>query len=307
MKNVLEINNISKFMGNKKIIDNLTFSVQEGEIFGFLGPNGAGKTTTIKMITGLITIDQGNILVNGFDIKKQFEKAISNIGGIIEGPDMYGYMSGLDNLKLYARMHGNVTKERILEVVKIVKLENRIKDKVKKYSLGMRQRLGVAQALLHNPKLLILDEPTNGLDPMGIKELRETLRGLTKEGISVLVSSHLLSEMELMCDRFCILDGGKLKDIKSISDIHNTTDKDFKTYLLDINKLDEASNILSKEFTTIHIETFENKLKINSSKDDIAKINKFLINKDFLVYEISLYSKSLEDEFIEQTESKQII
>lgn len=139
---------------------------------------------------------------------------MSEVGGIIESPDMYDYMSGMDNLKLYARMYGNISKERIQEVVRLVKLENRINDKVKKYSLGMRQRLGVAQALLHNPKLLILDEPTNGLDPMGIKELRETLRDLAKKGTSTLVSSHLLSEMELMCDRFCIIDQGKLKDIK---------------------------------------------------------------------------------------------
>ena len=139
---------------------------------------------------------------------------------------MYGYLSGYDNLKLYARMHGGISKKRIDEVVNLVKLGNRINDKVSKYSLGMRQRLGVAQALLHKPKLLILDEPTNGLDPMGIKELRQTLRELAQEdGLSVMVSSHLLSEMELMCDRFGIIDGGKMIDIKTIGDIKNNERK----------------------------------------------------------------------------------
>lgn len=307
MDSVLEIKNISKVMNNKKIIDNLSFTINKGEIFGFLGPNGAGKTTTIKMITGLIKIDSGEIIINGFNVKKDFEKAMSCVGGIIESPDMYGYMSGLDNLKLYARMHDNISKERINEVVKLVKLENRINDKVKRYSLGMRQRLGVAQALLHNPNLLILDEPTNGLDPMGIKELRETLRELTKKGTSVVVSSHLLSEMQLMCDRFCIIDEGKLKDIKSISDIRNKSKNDINSYIIDTENLKDAKVLLESEFMDIKIAIIDNKLRINTDRDIISKINKILVLKDFPVYEISAYSKSLEDEFIEQTESKQIM
>ena len=186
MKAVLELKNVSKIMGKTKLVDNISLQVNKGEIFGFLGPNGAGKTTTIKMITGLYSISEGEIFIDGKSVRKNFEKALASVGGIIENPEMYGYLSGRDNLKIYARMQGGISKERINEVINLVKLGNRIDDKVSKYSLGMRQRLGVAQALLHKPSLLILDEPTNGLDPMGIKELRETLRELAeKDGLSV--------------------------------------------------------------------------------------------------------------------------
>lgn len=216
METVLKLRDVTKVIDKATIVENINFDVQKGEIFGFLGPNGAGKTTTIKMITGLYKITNGEIFINGIDVRRDFEKALDGVGGIIENPEMYGYLSGIDNLKLYANMHDNVTKERIDEVVRLVKLEKRIHDKVKKYSLGMKQRLGLAQALLHKPKLLILDEPTNGLDPMGIKELREMLRKIAdEEGIGVLVSSHMLGEMELMCDRYGIIDDGKMIGIRN--------------------------------------------------------------------------------------------
>lgn len=307
MEAILQIKNISKTMNKKKIIDNLSFVVNKGEIFGFLGPNGAGKTTTIKMITGLMKSDCGEIFINGYNLKNDFEKAISEVGGIIESPDMYEYMSGMDNLKLYARMHENISKERIQEVVRLVKLENRINDKVKKYSLGMRQRLGVAQALLHNPKLLILDEPTNGLDPMGIKELRETLKDLAKKGTSTLVSSHLLSEMELMCDRFCIIDQGKLKDIKSLSEIKSKTFDDLSVFVVDTDNIQESKSIIESDFENVKVDVVDDKLRLTTDKEIMAGINKTLVLKGFKVYEISKYSKSLEDEFIEKTESKQIM
>jgi ABC-2 type transport system ATP-binding protein len=216
MKNepVISLRNVYKRIGRTTIIDDLTFDVPRGEIFGFLGPNGAGKTTTIRMIVGLMSITKGQILINGKNIKTEFEQAIRHVGAIVESPEMYKYLSGYQNLVHFARMVPGVTKERIDEVVSLVKLENRIHDKVKKYSLGMRQRLGVAQALLHRPALLILDEPTNGLDPEGIHELRDYLLHMTRtEGITVIVSSHLLSEMELMCDRVAILQHGKLIDV----------------------------------------------------------------------------------------------
>lgn len=306
MKPILELKKINKTINGKKIIDDISFTIEEGEIFGFLGPNGAGKTTTIKMITGLISIDSGEILIDGYNVKKEYEKALKNVGGIIENPDMYGYMTGFDNLKCYARMHDNISKERINEVVKLVKLENRINEKVKNYSLGMRQRLGVAQALLHKPKLLILDEPTNGLDPMGIKELRQNLRDLTKDGVSVVVSSHLLSEMELMCDRFCIIDGGKLKDIKLMSDINNSAQSEEHSYLIDVDNIENAKALIALNFKELEVSVYDDKIKISTNKNNIAQINKLLIRQDFNVYEISISSKTLEEEFIEQTESKQI-
>lgn len=200
--NVLfKVSHLNKTIGGRQILHDISFEAYAGEVFGFLGPNGAGKTTTIKIAVGMLSLDDGNIFINGTDIKKNFEKAMSNVGGIVENPEMYKYLTGMENLKQYARMRKGVTQERIDEVVKLVKLSNRINDKVSKYSLGMRQRLGVAQALLHRPKVLILDEPTNGLDPAGIKELRDILKETAhKENICVIVSSHLMSEMELMCD-----------------------------------------------------------------------------------------------------------
>ncbi len=298
---VLELKNVSKTLGKRKIVDNVSFAVNSGEIFGFLGPNGAGKTTTIKMITGLLSIDEGEVFINGSNVKNNFERALKHVGGIIENPEMYGYLSGRDNLEIYGRMHGKVSKERIDEVVKIVKLENRIDDKVKKYSLGMRQRLGVAQALLHKPKLLILDEPTNGLDPMGIKELRDNLRYLAeKEGLAVLVSSHLLSEMELMCDRFGIIDSGKIIDIKTLKDIKDNK-SDINTYSLDVNEVNKVIEIIKANDNNIIMEEYQGKLRLRCSREEIAKINRYLTEKDISVYEISIVSKTLEDEFMEIT------
>jgi len=306
MSKVLELKNVTKIMGNRKIVDNVSFEINSGEIFGFLGPNGAGKTTTIKMITGLLKIDEGDILISNNDVKKNFEKALSQVGGIIENPEMYGYLTGRTNLEIYGRMHGNISKERINEVIKLVKLENRINDKVKKYSLGMRQRLGVAQALLHNPKLLILDEPTNGLDPMRIKELRDTLRHLAeKEGLAVLVSSHLLSEMELMCDRVGIIDNGKIIDIKTLKDIKKQNIESLITYELEVSNYSLARKIIENDYNKISeeitVDFKENKILISCSRDEIANVNKALIMENILVYTIKPINNTLEDEFMKVT------
>lgn len=306
MSKVLELKNVTKIMGNRRIVDNVSFEVNSGEIFGFLGPNGAGKTTTIKMITGLLKIDEGDILISDNNVKKNFEKALSKVGGIIENPEMYGYLTGRTNLEIYSRMHGNISKERIDEVIKLVKLENRIDDKVKKYSLGMRQRLGVAQALLHNPKLLILDEPTNGLDPMGIKELRNTLRHLAeKDGLAVLVSSHLLSEMELMCDRVGIIDNGKIVDIKTLKDIKEQDISKEITYEVEVNNSNLAKEIIENTYKEkskeIIISYKENKILISCSHNEIANINKTLIMENILVYTITPINNTLEDEFMKIT------
>ena len=178
---VLKCENLHKSFRKKEILKNVSLEVCSGDILGFIGPNGAGKTTTIKLILGLQKIDSGKVIINGYDIQKDFEKAIAKVGAIIENPDLYMYMSGYDNLKLISNLYPNVDLKRIEEVIDLVGLRNRIDDKVSKYSLGMRQRLGVAQAILHKPNLLILDEPTNGLDPEGIKDLRELLIRLAKK------------------------------------------------------------------------------------------------------------------------------
>lgn len=306
MSKVLELKNVSKIMGKRKIVENINFDINSGEIFGFLGPNGAGKTTTIKMITGLLKIDEGEIFINGKNVKTNFEEALSSVGGIIENPEMYGYLSGRDNLEIYGRMHGAVSKERINEIINLVKLDNRIDDKVKKYSLGMRQRLGLAQALLHNPKLLILDEPTNGLDPVGIKELRDTLRELAeKEGLAVLVSSHLLSEMELMCDRFGIIDSGKIIDMKTIQDIKNQENSAKNIYEIEVDNGGKAFTALEKaskdENFKVEATVDKNMVRVNLTKEHVAVVNRILVKADVLVYTICPVENTLEDEFMKIT------
>ena len=232
METVVELKNVSKVIRRRKIIDDLTFTVNKGEIYGFLGPNGAGKTTTIRMIVGLIGITSGEIKVCGKDVKKEFEDAIANVGAIVENPELYKFLTGYQNLEQAARLF-KVSKEKMDEVIELVGLTERIHDKVKTYSLGMRQRLGIAQSLLHDPKVLILDEPTNGLDPAGIREIRDYLKMLAREkGLAIIVSSHLLSEMEMMCDRFAIIQKGKLINVQ---DVQLTSETDKQLYVCKVN------------------------------------------------------------------------
>ncbi|AZU61759.1 ABC transporter ATP-binding protein [Neobacillus mesonae] len=210
-KITLAVKDLRKVIGRREIIKGLTFELREGEVFGFLGPNGAGKTTTIRMLVGLIKPTSGSIQICGSNIAADFQGALKNLGCIVENPELYPYLSGYNNLLHFARMLDGVGEDRIKEVTELVGLSERIHDKVKTYSLGMRQRLGIAQALLGNPKVLILDEPTNGLDPAGIREMREFIRYLAEhEGLSVLVSSHLLSEIQLLCDRVAIIAKGAI-------------------------------------------------------------------------------------------------
>jgi len=300
---MVELRNVTKKIGERTIIDHLSFQVPKGEVFGFLGPNGAGKTTTIRMMVGLMKITEGEIFIDGQSVTKHFEKAIAKVGAIVENPEMYKYLSGYQNLVHYARMSNGVTKERINEVVKLVALENRIHDKVKSYSLGMRQRLGVAQALLHKPGLLILDEPTNGLDPAGIRELRDYLRKLTKEeGISVVVSSHLLSEMELMCDRVAIIQNGKLIDVKLINE-HVKTEK--MKVMFELNPLETALTILAEE-PVFQTAVVQNGLELLLDHDQIAEVNERLVRGGVKVFGIRAVTQSLEDRFLEMTGSDQI-
>ena len=246
-KTVLELKNVSKSFGKRKVIDNLNLEVKEGEIYGFLGPNGSGKTTTIKMILKLISSDSGEIKVNGYDTTKEFEKAMECIGAIVENPDLYKYMSGIDNLRLHARIR-NIDEKRIEEVLELVELKGREKDKVGKYSLGMKQRLGLALTLLHKPKVLILDEPTNGLDPSGIKKLRDILKEIShQEGVAVFVSSHILSEMQLMCDKVAVLDNGKIVKVENITNI-DESEETVETVEIKANYLEKAQNIIKEKF-----------------------------------------------------------
>lgn len=307
MTTVIQLENVTKTIKGRKIIDSLTFNIHEGEVFGFLGPNGAGKTTTIRMMVGLMKLSEGDIFISGHSIQSEFEKAIQHIGAIVENPEMYKFLSGYDNLKQFARMQKGISGNRMDEVVKLVGLEERIHDKVKTYSLGMRQRLGIAQSLLHRPKVLILDEPTNGLDPAGIKEIRQYIRNLAeKEGMAVIVSSHLLSEMEMMCDRIGILQKGKLIDVQSVRGWMN---EGMDTYSIEVDDVEAeaALNYIKAAFSDIKPARTANCLTFEAEKEDIPAIIHFLTGKGLAIYEVKKVSKSLEERFLDITEKREVI
>ena len=291
---VVQLKGVTKQIGNKKIIDNLTLDIPAGQVFGFLGPNGSGKTTTIRMMVGLMSLTQGDILIQGQSIKTHYEQAIAHVGAIVENPEMYKFLTGYQNLIHYARMSSGVSDERIQEAIALVGLGGRIHDKVKTYSLGMRQRLGVAQAILHHPRLLILDEPTNGLDPQGIRELRDYLRLLTREeGITVFVSSHLLSEMELMCDSVAVIQSGRLVDVRTLKD----SDSGLTAHQVafEVNDAKRAVEVVGEGRDE------DNTFIVSADREQIAAINAKLVMAGVLVYSIYTKVTSLEDQFLELT------
>lgn len=295
---VLELKNVNKSFGKRKVIDNISLEVKEGEIYGFLGPNGSGKTTTIKMILRLVDLDSGTIIVNGYDTKKQFEKAMECIGAIVENPDMYQYMTGIDNLKLHARIR-NVDKNRIKEVLELVELKDRAKDKVGKYSLGMKQRLGLALTLLHKPKVLILDEPTNGLDPAGIKKLRDILKQIAhKEGAAVFVSSHILSEMQLMCDKVAVLDNGKIVKIEKIND---KQEEKLENLEIKVKNTEKAIKILKDKFQ-IEANIINNDINAIIPTEDVPEVVKELAINDVGIKSVIPKEHTLEEIFFDATE-----
>lgn len=294
-KTVLKCEGLHKKFGKKQILNNVSFEVQEGDVLGFIGPNGAGKTTTIKLILGLQNITEGNVLINGYDIKKQFTKAIEKVGAIVENPDLYMYLSGMENLKLIANLYSGIDSKRIDEVVRLVKLENRIQDKVSKYSLGMRQRLGIAQAILHRPNLLILDEPTNGLDPEGIKEMRELLVDLAKkEKMAILISSHNLAELDNLCNKVCIIKNGEIIETSDISGIKKETGRDFKIF-----EVDNSKKI--KDLFPEAIMMKNNQFKLDISKERVPETIMKLVENQIKIYEVKQEEKSLEQAFFEKT------
>ncbi|WP_077303320.1 ABC transporter ATP-binding protein [Virgibacillus pantothenticus] len=292
---LLEVKNVSKTISNKTILENIDLTLKEGEILGFLGPNGAGKTTTIKLIVGLFRITEGDIIINNYSINENPQKAKSSLGVIVENPAFYPYMSGYENLKhSYRLQNGAPNKNRIKEVLNIVGLTDRIHDKVKKYSLGMKQRLGLAQALLHQPKILILDEPTNGLDPDGIKEMRRTLKKLaSEEDIGIIISSHLLSEMELMCDRVTIIRNGKIIANKILDESNNSS----------IYKLNTTNNIVARKILNKKIirNISRNELILECSEIEIQRSIRDLVEGEIDIKYVNKEKVSLEDYFVTVT------
>lgn len=295
--NILKIEKISKKIGKKQILKNVSFELNSGDILAFIGPNGAGKTTTIKCILGLQKINSGKVIINGYDIKKDFVHAIKNVGCIVEEPDVYMYLSGMENLKIQARMYKNVLKEDINRVVELVGLEERIYDKVSKYSLGMRQRLGIAIALLNSPNLLILDEPTNGLDPEGIKDLRILLKRLAKSGVGILISSHNLSELESFCNRVCIIANGKIVEEANINEIK---EMDENKYVIKVSDSFKCKDYLSKIDRIID----KKHIEIVKDENDIALFIKKIVMNDILVYEVVKQNMTLEEAFIKKAKGE---
>jgi ABC-2 type transport system ATP-binding protein len=274
-------------------------SVQPGEVYGFLGPNGAGKTTTIRMIVGLIKATSGTITICGHDITKDHDKAMQKVGCIVENPETYSYLSGYKNLVHYARLAGISNMEkRIREVVELVNLKDRIHDKVKRYSLGMRQRLGLAQALLNKPKLLILDEPTNGLDPAGIREFRDLMRQLANSGMAVFVSSHLLGEVQQLCDRVAILKDGVIvteKDVKHLLETGSST------YHICVDQEQLALHLLNREQIPVQV-VKSNMIQVEVNEEQIKWIVRFLVENNVNISLVEKSSDSLEELFLNLTE-----
>lgn len=294
MKDVLKVSNLKKSFGKNEIIKNISFQIKEGEIFGFLGPNGSGKTTTIKMLVDLIGMDSGNISIMGKDIKGDREAALSHIGAVVESPELYSYLSGYENLMQIARIR-NISKNRINEIVELVGLTGRIKDKMKKYSLGMKQRLGLAAALLSDPKLLILDEPTNGLDPNGMIELRKILKELAaKKGMAVFVSSHILGEIQQLCDTVAFIEDGIITSIESMTMVHNTL-----VYIIETDKKDETHVILQNINGINSVREGEKGYIFELSERKPSLILKEIINAGIEVESFSKHSKELEERYLE--------
>ena len=290
MKNILECKNLCKSFGKRQILKNVSFSINEGDILAFIGPNGSGKTTTIKLILGLQRIDSGEVSINGKDITKDFEEAISKVGAIVENPDSYMYLTGWQNLRLIANYYDNISDDDINEVVKYVGLESRINDLVSKYSLGMRQRLGIARALLNKPNILILDEPTNGLDPEGIKDLRVLLKRLASDGMGILISSHNLAELESFCNKVCIIDSGVIIETSEVNTLKNNEN-------IVVFKVSDTSALDIKDVFAVTKTSF----KMSASKEVVADVIKKLVKKGIDIYEVKNEELTLEEAFLKKT------
>jgi ABC-type multidrug transport system ATPase subunit len=295
----IEFNNVSKYYKNIKAVDNLSLSVFKNDIYGFLGPNGAGKSTSIRMILSLVKASEGTINIFGHDLSKKRKETLSQIGALIEKPDFYKYLSARKNLEIL----GKISKvknfnEKIDEVLDLVDLTDRQHSKVKTFSQGMKQRLGIAQTLLHEPKLIILDEPGNGLDPQGQIEMRELILKINKEkGITIVISSHILSEIEQIANRMVIINKGKAVvegDVKELL-YGNNMKVSIKT-----NNNEKAKIILTGK--NISVENNKDKIIINIAQNEIPKLNKELIENDIDVFSIEPI-KSLEEYFINMTKN----
>lgn len=298
--NVLEVKGVKKRLGKREIIKGVSFNVQEGEIFGFLGPNGAGKTTTIRMLVGLIAPNEGSIKIMDYDLRKDREKALSYLGAVVENPELYGYLSGKENLMQIARIRC-ISEAEVNKIVELIGLKDRINDKFKKYSLGMKQRLGLGAALLCNPKLLILDEPTNGLDPSGILDFREIVKTAAKErGMAVFVSSHILSEVQQLCDRVAFINNGEIQSVESITD--NTMDTEKETIAIVTTDDEKSKEIMDALKFITHISQNDGILTVAMAANSTPELIETLVHNKIGIIEVYKKHRGLEQRYMELVE-----
>jgi len=299
-KAAMELIHVKKSIGKKEIIKDVNLTINQGEVYGFIGPNGAGKTTTIRMIVGLMKLTDGEVRILGKSIKDDYKEAAQHLGAIVENPELYPFMTGRQNLRHFARMYKGIPDERIEEAISLVGLEKAIDEKVSKYSLGMRQRLGITQAILHKPAVLILDEPTNGLDPAGIREIRDYIRKLAvEENVAVMISSHLLSEIELMCDRIGIIKHGEVISEQNVNEMYEEAGQTQIKVILDVGETDQAIRVLHE--INVSVKKEGKQLVAELSRQEIPSIVKELIKHDISVYGITGVKPSLEDQFLSLT------
>lgn len=297
MSAIIKTTNLTKIYGNQKSVDNLNINVNQGEIYGFIGRNGAGKTTTIRMLLGLIKPTSGKIEIFGDDFFKNQKEILRRIGSIVEVPGFYENLTAKENLLINAKIIGVHKKNAIEDALEIVGLQHETKKLVGKYSLGMKQRLGIARALLHYPELLILDEPTNGLDPIGIKEMRKLIKSLAQERkITILISSHILAEVEQLVDHMGIIHEGKLLEEVALDTLRKTN----RQYLeFQVNNDNKAAILLEKQFHIFDYEVHdEGNIRIYSHFGQQGQINKTFVQNDIEVLKIMMSEDRLEDYFI---------
>lgn len=299
---IIEINGLTKEFKELTAVNNLSLNVYKGDVFGFLGPNGAGKSTTIRMLLSLIAPTKGEIKIFGLPLAQNRSKILKNIGAIVEKPDFYGYLSAYRNLEILGSLSGcDVSKKRIMEMLALVGLEKRYKSKVKTYSHGMKQRLGIAQALLHNPDLIILDEPTTGLDPQGMKEIRDLIIHLSRDlKKTVFLSSHILYEVELVATRMVIINKGTTVVEGRVSDLVDAT---HLNVTFEVNNIDKATRLMKENFSQHNIVAVTtDKLIVTLNKEDIPPVNRLFVNNGIEVTAM-VPQKSLEEYFLKLTES----
>ena len=293
---VIETKQLTKVYGEQDVVKAVNIHVKKGRIYGLLGRNGAGKTTIMKMILGLTPITSGKVDVFGQDIKGREKQVFPRIGAIIETPGFYPNLTGTENLEIFAKLRGTVGPNAVKKALEVVGLPYKDKKLFSKYSLGMKQRLGIANAILHDPELLILDEPTNGLDPIGIAEMRNFIKELSVErGKTILISSHILSEIALLADDIGIIDHGLLLEENSMKELKK---KNRKYMLLQVSDVSKAALILEHQFHLVDYSVHDDQtLRIYDTCLDMAEINKALIVQDIAVISSQVCNDTLEDYF----------